>query len=148
MRRIVITFFFLCTGLFLTGQILPSGCYYVKEKSDSTRLLYGKSDTVWVDRAAIVTSRDFSKIKLKRAEYGYVLEITLKAYAAEKFRLASAGWLRKKMAIVVGGEVISVPIVASEISDGRIWLTNGLSSKAEMNEMKEKLKEEMKKAKN
>lgn len=140
MRRITFTFFFLGSCLFFTGQILPSGCYYVKEKTDSTRLLSGKNDTVWVDPAAIVTSGDFKKIKLKRAEYGYVLEITLKSYAAEKFRLASAGWLQKKMAIVVDGEVISAPIVATEISDGRIWLTNGLSSKAEMNEMKNKLK--------
>jgi len=148
MRRITVTFFFLGSCLFLTGQILPSGCYYVKEKSDSTRLLTGKKDTVWVDPAAIVISRDFEKVKLKRAEYGYVLEITLKAYAAEKFGLASAGWLQKKMAIVVDGEVISAPVVVSEISDGRIWLTNGLSSKAEMNEMKAKLKKEMKKGKN
>jgi preprotein translocase subunit SecD len=144
MKKFILFLCFLFSIQLLSAQELLTGCYYVIEKSDSTILATGKKDTVYVDKNPIITISDFDKIKLKKTNYSYVLEIDLKRAAVEKFRIATAAWVHKKMALIVEGEVISAPIVNSEIANGKVWLTNGTYIKEEMNAMKEKLEKEIK----
>ncbi|HXB41612.1 MAG TPA: hypothetical protein VNZ49_13815 [Bacteroidia bacterium] len=144
MKKIVALVFLLFFIQLLSAQELLTGCYYVIEKSDSAILAMGKKDTVYVDKTPIITISDFDKIKLKKTNYSYVLEIDLKRAAVEKFRIATAAWVHKKMALIVEGEIVSAPTVNSEIANGKIWLTNGTYIKEEMNVMKEKLEKEMK----
>ena len=148
MRVFIFCWFIFTQSLDLLAQTLPTGCYYVKEKSDSTVLVSGKKDTLYVDTSAIITINDFEKMKLKKGDFGYILEVTLKKEGAKKFSEATTKWVQKKMAIIVSGEVISAPIVASAITDGKIWITGGMQqSKEEMNTMKTLLEAEMKKNK-
>lgn len=130
------------------AQEVKTGCYYVKEQSDSTIQAFGKKDTLWLDKQAIITVKDFKKVKLVKQDYGYALEITLYPEGAEVFRVATSKWIQKKMAIVVNNEIITAPIVACEIPGGRIMVTSGWGTKEEMKAMKLAIESEIKRNKN
>lgn len=144
MKKYIFLFLWALLSLHLAGQTLVSGCYYVKEKSDSTLLVTGAKDTVWIDPKPIISVNDFKKIKLVKDNYGDALDITLSREGAEKFRLATAAWVSRKIAIVVRNEVVSAPTVVSEIAGGRVRITSGLNT--DMRLLRSKLEEEKKNA--
>jgi len=57
----------------------------------------------------------------------FYVAITLKADGAERFRLATREWTKRRLAIVLDGRVDSAPVVQSEIGGGHISITLGSS---------------------
>jgi hypothetical protein len=58
-------------------------------------------------------------------EPDYYVAITLHPEGAERFRVATAGWIKRRIAIVLDGRVDSAPVVQSEIGGGHISITLG-----------------------
>jgi preprotein translocase subunit SecD len=145
MKKSVILLWLGFLSVSLSGQILPSGCYYVKEKNDSTVLATGPQDTVWIDPNPIITAEDFHSVKLVKNKCGDAVDVNLTRSGADKFRKATAGWVTRKMAIVVHGEVISAPTVVSEITGGKVWITG--SKNQDMRIIEQKLEAEIKRLK-
>ncbi len=143
MRKAIVFVFLFAFGLSLSSQNLPTGCYYVKPKSDSTILVMGKTDSLWIDPSPIITIKDFKKVEFGKDSSGYFITIILKRKASEKFRIATGKWVQKKIAILVKDEIISAPTVVFEIGGGKMRITNGSLSGAQMEEMQISLQKEI-----
>lgn len=135
----------LITTLTLAQTYAPikTGCYYVVDTCDSCIFITGQADSVYIYKTAIVTINDFQKVKLRKTDYGAdILEITLRKEAKEILRVASAKWIKKKFAIIISNELVSAPVVMTEIDNGTFWI--GMSSSLdELKKFKKMLDEEM-----
>jgi preprotein translocase subunit SecD len=55
----------------------------------------------------------------------YYVAITLRPEGAERFRVATSEWIKRRIAIVLDGRVDSAPIVQGQISGGHMSITLG-----------------------
>ena len=125
-------------------SVLPTGYYYVVEKSDSSVYLIGVEDSLYLDKNPILTISDFKKIKVKGSGYETHLEIELNKDAQERFRIATSKWIGKKIAFVIDSKIIMAPIVVSEIPNGIVWISGGNRfTKKELADIKKKMEQQI-----
>ena len=80
--------------------------------------------TLCVENKPILTDANFDSIKVNidTTSYGidYTLAIKLDSISAKTFEKTTEGLVGKKIAIIVEGKVVSVPILRDPITSGRI----------------------------
>jgi preprotein translocase subunit SecD len=127
-----------------TAQVRPpTGWYYAAEKTDTSLFAIGPKDTAFIYPTAVITVKDFKKLKVAHNKYGNLLEVTLTPAGREKFAIATKNWVGRKLAFVFDGILEMAPIVQTEITGGKLSITGNFTS-AELNALKKKLEKEMK----
>jgi len=115
--------------LFSQDNKIKTGLYAVNENNSCndtvnfSKVNYSDG-TLCVDNKPILTNANFDSIKVNvdTTSYGidYTLAIKLDSISAKTFEKTTEGLVGKKIAIIVEGKVVSVPILRDPITSGRI----------------------------
>jgi hypothetical protein len=87
-------------------------------------------------RPVCLTEKDIAEaepqVDTDRPGGGAYVRVALYPEGAERFRLETIAWMKRRIAVVVDGFVESAPVVQSEISSGRLSITVGSRDRDEM----------------
>jgi preprotein translocase subunit SecD len=131
------------TGRSQSANRPKTGWYYAGDKTDTSVLTTGPKDTAFIYPTAVITVKDFRKLKVTHNNYGNMLEVTLTETGKAKFAAATKRWIGKKLAFVFDGTLEMVPVIQAEITGGKLSITGNFSSD-ELKALKKKLEKEMK----
>ena len=117
------------SNLFPQDNKLKTGLFTVNENESCTdtanfsKINYSY-ETICVDRKPILTDANFDSIKVNidTTSYGidYTLSIKLDSSTAKTFEHITEKLVGKKIAIIVNGKVVSIPVLRDPITTGRI----------------------------
>ncbi len=117
------------SNLFSPDDNLKTGLFIVDENescidtSNFIKINYS-DETLCIDNKPILTDANFDSIKVNidTTSYGidYTLAIKLDSTSAKTFAEVTKSLVGKKIAIIVEGKVVSVPVLRDPITSGRI----------------------------
>jgi hypothetical protein len=112
----------------LDGVPLPRGARFgLEEVEDSvggvSRVVALRS--IVLAGEPVLRSPDVAGAEAVTGEGDAYVAVTLSADAASRLEQLTRDWMHRRMAIVVGGDVVSAPVVRSVISGGRVSITFG-----------------------
>ncbi len=132
---------------------LKTGFYKVVEKSIYKIMEAQSKEVLFLDTVPVCKAVDFRKAGLIFDERGMpMIEIQLGDKGTEKFAKATRDNIGKRLAIIADGELLSAPIIQSEITGGRMNISGSFiveearhiiaKIKKELPQQKPKTKEE------
>lgn len=102
-------------------------------------IVTGSGDSIYVSPDVILSNGDIESAQVVQDKQGKpAIEILLNQEGSEKFADFTSQHIGEMAAILVGGDVVSAPVIRAEISGGRAMI-NGDFTEAEATELAESI---------